>query len=86
MVEIEVRDADEVFDGWLGTEARVIVAEDVEIEGHRFSPLERVRHSRRRLVRPKEAAHRHLRAHLGGTRRPHAARQPTANGHVPPSD
>ena len=57
----------EVFDGWLGAPAAVLIAEAVEIDGYRFSPLERVLDSKRRLLRQKDLAHIDLlEAHLTG--------------------
>ena len=79
MVEMQVGDAVvEIFDGWLGTEARGRIAEAVEIEGQRFSPLERVLDSKRRLIRPKDRRHiAILEAHLGRIDR----QAPPADGH-----
>ncbi len=67
VLDLRVGDAVvEVFDGWLGTAAHLILEEAVEIEGHRFSPLARVLDSKRRLLRRKDLDHIVvLEAHLG---------------------
>lgn len=61
MIELDMTGAPvEVFDGWLGIDASVLLAEAVEIEGFRFSPLARVLDSKRRLSRNKDLAHMEL--------------------------
>lgn len=66
IVEIDVDGSlVEVFDGWLGRDAAEMIAEGIELEGFRFSPLSRVLDSKRRLSRAKDQRHIELlEAHL----------------------
>ena len=58
VLELEVDQAAvEVFDGWMGIAADVIIAEAIEKGGYRFMLLERVLDSKRRLLRHKDLAH-----------------------------
>lgn len=54
----------EVFDGWLGIDADVVIAEAVAECGYPLMPLDRVVESKQRLGRPKDL--RHLELMLGG--------------------
>ena len=68
IVELDVAGSPaEIFDGWLGIEASVLIAEASMRDGYPFSPLTRVLESKRRLSRPKDLAHIEvLEAHLTG--------------------
>lgn len=76
----------EIFDGWLGATASEMIAEGVELEGFRFSPLSRVLDSKRQLARSKDRTHVELLESLLGEVPTGTGQQPRANSQQPGPD
>ena len=76
-VSIELEGATvEIFNGWLGIDAAQMITEAVDLDGFRFSPLERVLESKRRLLRSRDVVHiAIIEAHLSDRQEPRAESQ-----------